>query len=168
MKRSYWLGLAVLLLIFALPVIAKPEHLALGSYNVTFDAGKELQDWNITKKETETLMGSPELIYTANIANVSIKIQRYDFKGGEMFTGIDAWRKKAEEGSKVQGNVCTTRTRTIDGRDGLVGYEVRPDGEFYYAGWYLNNNTSVNVISSYPWDEGTLQLLKTINVTTTG
>jgi hypothetical protein len=55
MKRSYsWLRLAVFLAIFVLPVIAKPEHLMLGQYVVTFDAGKELQNRNITKKKSET------------------------------------------------------------------------------------------------------------------
>jgi len=154
--------------IFVLPVIAKPEHLALGSYKVNFDAEKELQDWNITKKETETLMGSPEVVYGASSADVFIRIECYDFKGREGLRSIDDYRKSREEDCKAQGMTCDSYPRKIDGRDGYVAPTFYQGGTIYEAGWHLDNSTFVSVTSFYPWDEGTLQLLKTINVTTTG
>jgi len=168
MKRSFWLGLAVLLVI--VPVIAKPEHLVLGPYSVSFDAGKERQDWNITKKESETYLGSPEIFYRTNSASIAISIQWLYLKDPKRaYESIDDWRKYNEEECKDRGMTCKSYPRVIDGRDGSVAPMYYQNGSFkaFGASWFLNNITSVIVISYYPWDEGTLQLLKTINVTTT-
>ena len=61
-----------------------------------------------------------------------------------------------------------TAGRKIDGHDGAVvsgtsimsGMEVNT----YVARYYLSSTTIVDLMSSYPWDEGTLSLLKTIHV----
>ena len=156
-------------MIFILPVIAKPEHLTLGPYNVTFDAGKELQDWNITKKESETYMGSPEVDYSAMSSGIGIFIHYlHDLKEGWRLDSIDEWRKTIDEVIKAGGGTCKSYPRVIDGRDGFVALAITKDGSFYGAYWYLTSNSSVGVISFYPWDEGTLQLLKTINITAAG
>jgi hypothetical protein len=166
MKRSFWLGLAVFLAIFILPTIAKPEHLALGSYSVSFDAGKELQDWNIKKEDTETYSGEPQVVYSAVSNNVIIYIECSE--EGTLLLTINDWRKESEEYLKTLGILSTTYPRVIDGHDGFVGETTSLYDLYFRAGWYLNDNTTIEVISYYPWNEGTLQLLKTINVTMTG
>jgi len=50
--------------------------------------------------------------------------------------------------------------RVIDGRNGIIG----STGSVYAAAWWVDNNMSVVVDSSFPWDDGTLSLLKSIHV----
>jgi hypothetical protein len=58
--------------------------------------------------------------------------------------------------------------RQIDGKDGVVceGFKII-GGEMertYFVDYYLSNNEKVLIYSGIPWDEGTLQLIKTIHV----
>lgn len=59
--------------------------------------------------------------------------------------------------------------RKIDGYDGAVSsVTMRKSGyqglDTYVALYHLSSTTSVSIVSTYPWDEGTLNLLKTIHV----
>ena len=60
--------------------------------------------------------------------------------------------------------------RRIDGHDGAIGSgtlkEVGSGQEVdnYLVSYYPSSTTKVTIISSYPWEEGTLQLLKTIHI----
>jgi len=65
--------------------------------------------------------------------------------------------------SGVQG-----AARQIDGKDGVVcsGFDLL-NGKMhttYFADYYLSNNEKVFIYSDVPWDEGTLQLLKTLHI----
>jgi hypothetical protein len=58
--------------------------------------------------------------------------------------------------------------RQIDGKDGVVcsGFELVNGKTLitYFADYYISNSEKVFVYSGIPWDEGTLQLLKTIHI----
>jgi hypothetical protein len=59
------------------------------------------------------------------------------------------------------------RNRKIDGHNATIGSgrSEKHTSLIYSATWNLQNNTSVVLASWYPWDNGTRQLLNTINVT---
>jgi len=63
----------------------------------------------------------------------------------------------------------TINNRTIDNQSGILGIGVNSSGDFIYAAQYWRTfkapcNTNVLIVSNYPWDDGTLSLLKTIHV----
>lgn len=63
--------------------------------------------------------------------------------------------------------------RNIDGFGGAVtsgNTRVNTGITFdaYVAMCFISSTTNVGIVSTYPWDEGTLQLLKTIHVEYTG
>ena len=69
--------------------------------------------------------------------------------------------------TKDESNVFEA-VRSIDGkRGGIASYEHRfPNGPIncYFANYYPLNNLQAVISSTFPWDEGTLQLLKTVHI----
>jgi hypothetical protein len=59
-----------------------------------------------------------------------------------------------------------TFDREIDGKPGIVGYgrDIKLPSEIYVAEYSPVENTMVRLISDFPLDEGTLDLIKTIHV----
>ena len=72
-------------------------------------------------------------------------------------------RDESANGTKTMIQSATSK-RTIDGRNGTIGSSKRDTFTLYVADWWVENNTSAAVSSSFPWDKGTLSLLKTIHV----
>lgn len=167
MKRAILFFLA--LAIFMVPCTALPESVHLGKYNVSFDAG--FSSYDIVKdpiKSTETLEGDKYSIYSMNVFNGS----NHDL--GIAIIGINEY----EEDQKFPSNDAAVKTfrsgyidattRSIDGVTGIITSTELDNGiTVYLAQFHPKFNperVNVTVISNYPWDEGTLQLLKTIHI----
>jgi hypothetical protein len=53
--------------------------------------------------------------------------------------------------------------RIIDGHEGLVMGIICSGTSVIYSEWFMNNSR-VSINSLYPWNGGTLQMLKTIHI----
>ena len=55
--------------------------------------------------------------------------------------------------------------RIIDDNPGILGVgRTFQNDLFFYAKYWQSNNTAIEIKSGFPWDDGTLSLLKTIRV----
>ncbi len=166
------------------PTIAEPERFTLGAYTVSFDMGiDELTNWVVNEPIfSESMDGS--LTFTKYTASVDIltesqfnsELKRLGHSPSTHFAFINVIQYNSTKDESVNGtktaiesvlNDCTGITlskRTIDGKRGTIGSGTGGNGIRYAADWWMENNTAVFVLSFFPWDEGTLQLLKTIHV----
>jgi hypothetical protein len=71
-------------------------------------------------------------------------------------------------GNVLGGKPCA---RIIDNHPGIlvadipvVGTNIPPHTTVFEWEYYLHNHTHIQGMSAMPWDEGTLQLLKTIHI----
>jgi len=158
-----WEILLVLALILPASAQAVEEKLSMGPYVVTFDADIEKQEWDITAQESETYDGSPYVGYDANGGLIKIGIFEYNLTKGDSLITANEWGKVVEEG-QAGGATPKIYSRKIDEKDGCFLITTILGDTVYVAYWLHSNNTSVMLISFLPWDEGTLQLLKTIHV----
>ena len=163
--------------LLAIPALAVPENITTGHYNISFDIGLSNDSYKINisaPKITESLGGDISTNYDISI------------RGGLRLIGITLTER--EDGMKLSPsdvelilrlsledlsltNIDIAK-RIIDKSNGavatgklLIGY-YKTKEDIYAAIYYpsFNNNLSVTIYSNYPWDEGTLQLLKTIYV----
>jgi hypothetical protein len=157
----------IAIMLLTMPVLAVPENLTLGSYLVSFDAGKELHEWNVTDEESETYSGIPYITYEAK--NESITVYVTSFSSSSPMDWNPTKRKSYWISSMLRDScLCDTFTRIIDKKEGFVALVECHRGVGYlpamfHAEWY-DEKTEFGLRSAYPWDAGTLQLLKTIHI----
>ena len=180
MKTIALISAAVVCLQIA--AFAAPDSATTGPYNVSFDIGLPQDDYYLTVSdpmETETLGGDKRMEYSLYIRDNSslnrfmmIKIKHLDAgKDLPIVTGSD-WEyilDSAYENDPACINYFSDK-RTIDSADGAVAsmthVEDSKTTDIYHALYQttFDSNISVEIFSEYPWDGGTLQLLKTIHV----
>jgi hypothetical protein len=70
-------------------------------------------------------------------------------------SGLDTYDVQAAERNidNTHGAIASGKSRAL-----IVVTDV------YIAKYYPSSTTDMNIVSTYPWDEGTLSLLKTIHV----
>jgi len=175
--KKVLLALALMVLLSML-ASAENDSVTTGPYRVSFDLGLPHDTYNVTVQpptETETLRGDKVRDYTIEIiikngsgaiGGGAIKIRQCNLETPltpeEMVRGI-------REGLIKLGLInVETSTREIDGTAGAIGVGEGPtsglDYKYYVASYYPSHDSLVTVSSLYPWDEGTLQLLKTIHI----
>lgn len=164
--------MALALMVF-LSVLASAENdsVTTGPYKISFDTGFARHDYsvNITPpKKTEELDGTKYVEYEINITNkietqespqrAYVTLTRYDKE--MIFPTIDALINPG--GTK----------RQIDGVDGVIfvseltntrGITIPIYTVLYYPAVEPTHLRCI-ISSFYPWDSGTLQLLKTIHI----
>lgn len=175
--------LLTLALMLMLSVLASAENdsAVTGPYMVSFDLGIPKSAYNVSispPKESESLSREKSIEYSLKITNESglgrfavIGIMRYE-QDKSLPTGSDL----ANIINSVMidwfdaGNI-EVAAHKIDGADGEVGSgDVLISGISYktFMAEFLpvidRKHLMVYIDSSFPWDEGTLQLLKTIHV----
>lgn len=173
----------ILVLVTAFPITAKEENISLGPYDVTFDLNiTENYIVNISEpKHSETLGGIPLTQYAATVGSdnylACIAVSHYD----EPFDTNN--ETDVKHSLKFLSEWCDdpdaiTYNRKIDGHDGFLshtsncGFQFARDPQHrdvFFANYWVDEadnfgNTTCMIISSFPWDEGTLSLLKTIHV----
>jgi len=168
----------VLAAMICLPIMASavPDSVITGPYNISFDLGLPKDVYTVTvadPKEKESLGGEKSTEYVVSIKNdtgltrFAMITLRYGTVGtvllpDEMQSSMLSYTR--EIGLK---NIETSE-REIDGKRGAIVagdmYISGLDVNIYQASYYPFNDTVVFINSGYPWEEGTLSLLKTIHI----
>lgn len=168
--------IAILLLAFfscSLSVLAVPYNTTLGPYKISFDLGFSNYYVDVGENWNEQEFPSGEKFETGSIdifreighenGSAAIRITHYEtdhnFNSPETDANI----------IKRQGQFQDTTTRIIDGVDGWFASQPYYNNSFTYynAGYHPSfdpKRVNVTILSVYPWDKGTSQLLKTIHV----
>lgn len=168
--KKYVLALALLV---ALSMMASAGQVneKLGPYKLSFDLNitdpYNLVVYPAMAKETYAGTGYTEYQMEINDTvppipgswsvkkHFLITIDHYE----STFASID--RKTLESYDK------TVYNRTIDGKDGFLivqSFPAFPELNIFHLAYLLDPQTVVIAESGFPWDEGTLQLLKTIHI----
>lgn len=171
--------ISVALLLSAM-AIAEPDSLMIGPYKVSFDLGLPRSSYIITTEgptTKESLSGETSTIYDINIQNqtgisrtASITL---DFVKGKKTKGAPEELELAMKYMLAGYNVYNidSAARTIDGNQGAVasgdlekyGRKMNIFTAYYYRELNTTGRLDCIITSTYPWDEGTLQLLKTVH-----
>jgi len=173
--KKFVLLLAAIMCLQAV-ALAVPHNVITGPYNISFDLGLPKDVSIIAVEEPvkkEKLNGDVQTEYSIKVTNetgvtrlIMIKLVESDIKikltGEEMAMSMRSYLP-ANGFKNIESSA-----RIIDMKDGAVsaGDSVAAGMSFkaYQASYYPTNNTTVFLTSSFPWDEGTLQLLKTIHI----
>ncbi|MDD1758784.1 MAG: hypothetical protein LUQ22_08645, partial [Methanotrichaceae archaeon] len=121
-------------------------------------------------KETETLGGEKYTLNFVTIRNASslefasIMLTQYEreqaFPTPNTEAAIDAARD-------ITGTMIETEARTINGVTGVAESYYKDGETVYYANYHPAfdpKRMNVSILSTFPWDDGTLSLLNTIQV----
>jgi hypothetical protein len=174
MKKNNLIMILIMSFALIMPTIAEQENLILGPYEVSFDMGiEELLNWVVSKPiYSEPMDGSLTFTkYSATVATLTesqfySELKRLGRTPSTHTVYINIIRYNSTKDESLNGTKTMVESaiskRTIDGRSGTIG--TASSGAVYVADWWLDNNTIASVISTYPWDEGTLSLLKTVHI----
>lgn len=158
----------LLLLVAILPACAIEEVISLGQYEVSFDMRIENLDLKETGPvESETLAGNSYAQYALVVNNIynntaAIRLTGYSYP--------EASDEKTIVEEALKGQDCTeisTASRTMDGHMGVIGegFSVKSSQKIYAAAWKMNNDSlEICILSDFPWDEGTRQLINTVHI----
>jgi hypothetical protein len=160
---------------------AVPDSVTTGPYNISFDLGLPLGAYTVAIQNPvvgETLGGDTKRTYRVDVAdnkgishNVKIILEMREsmevFSGATIAGGLQiAVAKLYEDVEAAQ--------RIIDGKSGAVakGTRYTNDNKLkvtikedeYFINYYPYKDTSAFILSTFPWEEGTLSLLKTIHI----
>ncbi len=146
---------------------AKLASIMLGQYKIEYDYLLDILNQNkMGPIDSETLSGIPYTQYGLNGTNqdnmdAAMRINKYD-----RAWDFDVNLSVKETLEKLGCSDLDIVNRTIDGHIGAVGEgtDVLSNTKIYAAAWKMNNATECSILSSYPWDEGTRQLLDTIHI----
>jgi hypothetical protein len=176
-----WLIIILLLLgYFSHLAFANQESLTTGPYTVSFDIGLKRNDYNISVEkpvQSEELSGATKNQYKIQILNSSgpdfISIYLSSQAAIPILTA-DQFKQKIDRILANDTGIVDvqTSTRIIDGVMGvavsegiiLEGSNTTKAYEAYYLPTFDPRHVTVHISSTYPWEKGTLQLLKTIHV----
>lgn len=169
---------------FVLPAVnAVPDSVVTGPYKISFDLGFPKDAYNIREDAPvidETMGGDERTEYSVTISNKSISynfisislisVQNQDLSLATSSIIEDVLRSNNADDPRISG--FKSDSRIIDGMNGAVasmGTELESGlvlsvYQAMYQAPFDPKATMVNIYSSYPWNEGTLQLLKTLHV----
>lgn len=157
---------------------ATPDIVTTGPYKISFDIGMPKEAYKVDieyPKTTESLSGDISTIYTVNLINNTGLLRK-------AVIIVTSYEKEQpvpvqEELVRIEKNSIfriedvydvEVAGRIIDGFRGSIGSGTMKTSlselKIYAAIYYQSSTTTVSIVSSYPWDEGTLQLLKTIHI----
>lgn len=163
-------------------VSAVPDSVVTGPYKISFDIGLTRSDYNVTVAPPvmdETLGGDKRTDYSVRIANrtglgrgASISVRTIENGNAGVLTGSDiAQALSLQYTNDPRYSNIQTAARTIDGVSGAVlSVNYATDSRTVITGYEamyplaFDRSSIVDIYSLYPWNEGTLQLLKTIHI----
>lgn len=159
------------------PCISVLDSVITGPYNLSFDLNRTKNiDYLVTIddiKETESLSGDKHIVYGMKIADMNYtstfatitlihdEKERQSITPAETVLGLKNLINDISNTRNIE-----TATRTIDSTIGAVGSFECAIGKVYAAIYFptIDPHLEAAILSSYPWDEGTLSLLKTIHI----
>jgi hypothetical protein len=167
MKLYSWF---VIMGLFFISLGACEEQFSLGPFNVSFDMGFDILSQFQPRIFISNYLSTPGY---PGVANEWTEYEAYrdNFKSGNAIEiKITKFPQKMDV-NKSLASIVTDETHLvsdqlieIDGRFGKF-WVARDRPHTYSAIWWMNTTTRISIISSYPWNNGTRQLLNTINVT---
>ena len=162
-------------LVFAVPVGAKPEKIVMGPYNVSFDM-ENISTYSIKinpHAENKNLWGLPYTVYEATIDGSSEEIPHsaeisiLDFEGFVSNNIEEAVKVTADSSWCKESDAVVART--IDSKEGALSPAC--DFSIFVFGYPIITIDGANLMlasvmasSTYPWDKGTSNLIDTIHV----
>lgn len=167
-----YFAIGLILLFLAPPCMAEQENVTIGPYNVSFDLGRPENSYAIellAPKQKESLSGLLSMEYKINLTDTSdrvgfIKIMEYEDRliippQSELIQDLrDVLPPSLSDTESV--------SRIIDGHPGAAasGRTYFSNTYSYVATYYLSPFETVFIASQYPWEEGTLALLRSIHI----
>jgi len=164
-------------------VIAVPDSIITGPYNISFDIGLPDDTYVLLENDPvvdETLSGDDRTVHSIILANANDTSNFIEIRvislGSKMPT--QATSSMLEESLRLDyANDprffnFESAPRSIDGMTGAVASmewesdsrQVKPVFIATYLAPFDPRSTLVSILSLYPWNEGTLQLMKTIHI----
>lgn len=169
------LAFALMLLFSSVIANAVPEDVTTGSYKVLFDMGLSQTSYGISiddPKDSETITGIPKTDHMINIRNkkgnswAAISISKYRNPNPQPFINQPADVLDSILKNNYPGYSIDTGSRIIDGGNGSVGWvskgQVMKFDAVYVAPF--DPNLIIYIQSTFPWDEGSRQLIDTIHI----
>jgi hypothetical protein len=180
-KLKHVVLLSILVVLFTSAIVcADPISEVVGPYKISFDLGLPHNSYygNVSTKESESLSGAKETIYIINIygegtllwkPEIEIDLTQYNYELKILSaTELENILKGILSNQPLSG--YATATREIDGTVGAIAShnvnKILYSEPWYSAIYYptCDNHLVCTIDSSFPWDEGTLNLLKTIHI----
>ena len=167
-----FLAATIILLVLALPICAKPESVETGPYKVNFDLGiKEPYEIEVYPGiPKETYAGASYTEYNIIINNTAPPKEGFNVdKYAQIIISHyeDPFTLNKEEFKKVYDqwkSYVTIYDRAIDNKDGLlVVTSLFGFNKFSFV-YQMDPQNVVGADSTYPWEEGTMGLIKSIHV----
>ncbi len=172
--RQRYLTLVLIALLFTIADVSATNDVSeiVGPYKVSFSlpdninvtANKEIEDG-------ETYSGISFTLYTLRLNDsldnypiATFKVYQYEIK---LNPDLTAEAAHLVDKVKSLGYISVSGyNREIDHHPGylIVADETLDLSVFHEGGYFIDNMTFVNAVSYLPWDDGTLQLLKTLHV----
>lgn len=158
--------------------LAAPDSIVTGPYKVSFDMGLNQNDYNViiaSPIESEAIAGYKTIGYGIEITSLTdpgysaiINIS-YDESGIEAPTGDIAAQTLTNIDTAIGATVTQSARRIIDGDDkhGAIISGYINGAQFYHAQYapvFAPTSLLVSILSTYPWEPNTLNLLKTIHI----
>ena len=138
------------------------KFLDIGPYNVSFDMGT-IGEYTVEANQSWLAEGKLNL-HIISGDDTAIIFGYPDLMGD--YASEDSQKNRLDEDFYENGVKPDYYRRTIDGQDGLLG--VVGDGDFFEALYSKEvngyGNILIKIISTFPWNKGTENLLKTIKM----
>ena len=150
---------------------AVPDNIQTGQYNVSFDLGFPKNSYTAkadSPAATESLDGKSQTVYGITITDkmdshktIIIVMTEYS----EIQQGASAYPELMKAAlRKTMPGATEYAIREIDGKTGAIARYSVSGQTFCIALYYPNDYLVAVLIPTYPWDEGTLSLLKTLHI----
>jgi hypothetical protein len=159
------------------PCLAEPQTVTTGPYTISFDLGIPKDSYSVKVSEPETkesLAGDTSTIYAVELINDTDLTRRAyifltEYPKDQLNLSSSFLVMFVENLAKQSGfSDVIAANRIIDGvNSGIASGKLERIIDEYVAFYQPNNHQDVLLVSFYPWEEETLQLLKTIHVTKT-
>jgi hypothetical protein len=167
----------LLVLLICMPItLAEKDSVITGPFNISFDMGFPKNSYKIEiddPVEKEELSGEKSTNYEVTITNMTgyNRVAIIDVKVDEQDQVIPTPEeiKNLLYTALVIGDYeeIQSAIREIDGIKGAISsgkFQGVDEHQVFQAEWYYSNKLQTTLTSSYPWEEGTLDLLKTIHI----
>ncbi|MFZ2472760.1 MAG: hypothetical protein WAW52_12585 [Methanothrix sp.] len=166
------------LTLLIMPCIAVPDSVTTGPYKVTFDLGLPEDTYTILvsdPKESETLDGSKNMDYRITIENktkdtsmANIGLIYYIDRENDVPNADQMGPIIEDLARAMKFRSAKTAVRDIDGTIGGIAQADFVGSAKIYLIEFLplidQKHLRCDILSTLPWDEGTLSLLKTIHI----
>lgn len=165
------------IILFSCQSLAEDDSATMGPYEISFDLGIAHSVYSVLTEAPEKTGNDTVTIYDVSIKDKEeksqlIKIAISEYKLEQSFGPDLGQSLKSTLGKDPDIRNIEISPSAIDGANGsIASYEMSISGSYrklysaLYHPTFDPNRVFVLIISSYPWDEGTEQLINTLHIT---